>query len=286
MAAIVVGYDGSPASEPALEEAAAEAERRSAELTVVHAFRSVLITPPPFEMPIPGYSAHDAALRLAGQAADRIRADHPGLTVRAEARHGLAPAVLAERAADADLLVVGHRGHGGFPGLELGSVALRSVTRSPVPTLVVRGGRPRPRGTVLVAVDLAEDADEIVDFAFSEAALRGVRLTMVSAWDAHSSPAYAGDPGRVRYAADPAWERADAALARRLRPWRDKYPGVVAEHKLADGEPATVLVAATSHADLVVIGIWRPDGHNTRPGPIAQTVLRYADCPVAVVPHG
>jgi len=78
--------------------------------------------------------------------------------------------------------------------------------------------------------------------------------------------------------------RAEAALTRSLEPWRDKYPDVVAEHELSGGDPATVLVDATAHADLIVVGARRRGG-GVRLGPIAHTLLRHADCSVAVVPY-
>lgn len=287
-AAVVVGYDQSPDSDLALEEAAAAAERRSAGLSVVHAHRSPIVLPPPFEMPVPGYTQHDAALRVAELGAERLRAAHPGLTIDARAVAGRPASALTEAAADADLLVVGHRGHGGFPGLGLGSVALRTVTRSPVPTLVVRGGRRRARGTVLAAVDITDQAggsDEILDFAFTEAAQREADLTTICAWEILWPPAYFGDTGQLRRTADLAREQAERALARLLRPWREKYPDVPAGHRLADGDPTTVLVAATTSADLLVVGARRRDDRGVRLGPIAHTLLRHADCPVAVVPH-
>ncbi|WP_344662786.1 universal stress protein [Catenulispora subtropica] len=284
---VVVGYDESPASELALEEAAEEAERRSAALAVVHAYRSLPPVPPPFE-PVAGHPMRDAAMRTTEQAADRIRGDHPGLTVQTRAVPGLAGIALAEASTDADLLVVGHRGHGGFPGLGLGSVALRAAAHSSVPTLVVRGGRRRPRGMVLAAVDIEDAAagsDEILGFAFAEAAQRGAELKAISAWEILWPRAYFGDTGQLRRAADLARERADAGLAGLVRPWRDKYPDVVTEHKLADGEPSTVLVHATTYADLVVVGARRREDRGARLGPIVHTLLRHADCPVAVVPH-
>ncbi|NUP53335.1 MAG: universal stress protein [Catenulispora sp.] len=286
---VVVGYDQSPDSELALEEAAAAAEQRAAALTVVHAYRSPLVAPPPFEMPIPGYSKHDAASRVTEPAADRMRADHPGLTITTTVVHGPPAHKLAEAAAEADLLVVGHRGHGGFPGLGLGSVALRAVTHSTVPTLVVRGGRRHPRGTVLAAVDVMDPdggSEEVLEFAFAEAARRAAKLKAVSAWEILWPPAYFGDRGELRRAVDLARERADAALARLLKPWRDKYPDVEAEHELVEGDPATVLLAACAHADLVVAGARRRGERGARLGPVDHTLLRHADCPVAVVPHG
>jgi hypothetical protein len=54
--------------------------------------------------------------------------------------------------ASADLLVVGHRGRGGFASMQLGSVALRTVARAARPILVVRGAEHEARGLVLAAL--------------------------------------------------------------------------------------------------------------------------------------
>jgi nucleotide-binding universal stress UspA family protein len=49
--------------------------------------------------------------------------------------------VLVQAAEDAEMLVVGSRGHGGFVGLFLGSVSQQCVTHARCPVLVVRGPR-------------------------------------------------------------------------------------------------------------------------------------------------
>lgn len=65
-------------------------------------------------------------------------AAHPELTVNAVAVEGSPGHVLNARARDADLLVVGTRGKGGFGGLVLGSTALKALVGSPVPVAVTR----------------------------------------------------------------------------------------------------------------------------------------------------
>ena len=46
---------------------------------------------------------------------------------------------LIEASGEADLLVVGHRGHGAFTGMLLGSVGIHCVTNEACPVVVVRG---------------------------------------------------------------------------------------------------------------------------------------------------
>ena len=68
---------------------------------------------------------------------DEGLADDPDLEVVEAVFQGPAGSVLLDAAADADLLVVGSRGHGGFAGLLLGSVSLQCVTHAACPVVVV-----------------------------------------------------------------------------------------------------------------------------------------------------
>lgn len=269
---VVVGYDRTESGECALDEAAAEAARRAVGLTVVHASHHG------HAGPLPG---------IAQEGADRARSRHPGLTVDPRAEDGPAASVLADASDGADLLVVGHRGHGGFAGLQLGSVALRTVTRAVCPTMVVRGSEHEPRGVVLAAVDVGETAEETLDFAFAEAVQRGARLKAISALEILWPWAPPGDAGDLDRASNRAREHADAVLERHLLPWRAKYPGAPAEYEVVEGAPTQILTDATTYADLVVVGARRRGhGHSgVRVGPIAHTLLLHADCPVVVVPH-
>jgi nucleotide-binding universal stress UspA family protein len=63
-----------------------------------------------------------------------------GVEVTCKTRVGLVAPVLLEEAADAHTLVIGARGHGGFPGLLLGSVTDRCVRHAVCPVLVVPAG--------------------------------------------------------------------------------------------------------------------------------------------------
>jgi nucleotide-binding universal stress UspA family protein len=67
--------------------------------------------------------------------------------------------------------------------------------------------------------------------------------------------------------------------------WQEVYPDVTVLRSTTDGTPADACIEATAEASLVVIG--HHHGHSisfARARPIALTVLRKAQCPVAVVP--
>jgi nucleotide-binding universal stress UspA family protein len=126
---LVVGFDGSDGSRRALVWAADEASRRSARLDIVRAW-----TPGEF-------GTHEEMGMLAQKRLEEDVADvlGPPLTgqVVAVAAEGHAARVLLQHAHDADMLVVGSRGHGGFTGLLLGSVGVHVATHDSAPVVVI-----------------------------------------------------------------------------------------------------------------------------------------------------
>lgn len=68
-----------------------------------------------------------------------VRESNPDVEIKAYLGRGSAAQVLLDAAEDADLLVVGSRGHGGFIGLLLGSVSHQVVSHAPCPVVVVPG---------------------------------------------------------------------------------------------------------------------------------------------------
>lgn len=135
---IVVGVDGSDNAGAALTWAVEHASGRDAELEVVLAWMEPVSGGIAGAMVMPDVSslrdAHQAEL---DRIVDAVRRDATDLSISGRLVHGAASSALRDAAADADLLVVGSRGHGGFAGLLLGSVSHQVVSHAPCPVVVV-----------------------------------------------------------------------------------------------------------------------------------------------------
>lgn len=134
---IVVGLDGSECSKAALKWAAEEARRHGAELFAISAW-----TPPPVAYPFGGFPAgveqqpaENARAVLEQILRDELGED-PGITVHSDVIEGNPSKVLIDLSKDADVVVIGTRGHGGFTGMLLGSVS-QHVTAHAACTVVV-----------------------------------------------------------------------------------------------------------------------------------------------------
>jgi nucleotide-binding universal stress UspA family protein len=139
---IVVGIDGSPPSRDALRWALGEAECRDCELEAVHAWQYPALAYVPGLAPTPVFADDDMeaeAWAVLDETVEKVLADRGcGTEVQRVVVHGSPVEALAARARGADLLVVGHRGGGGFRELLLGSVAKQCAANAPCPVVIVR----------------------------------------------------------------------------------------------------------------------------------------------------
>jgi nucleotide-binding universal stress UspA family protein len=140
---IVVGIDGSDAAKDALRWALDEARLRSDEVVAVHAWEAPPVMPEPG--PAPGFDlvailpeVEEAGERLVKTVVEEVVGDDSSVTVESVAIAGPPASVLVDAARDADMLVVGSRGHGGFTALLLGSVSQQLAHHAPCPLVIHR----------------------------------------------------------------------------------------------------------------------------------------------------
>ena len=136
---IVVGIDGSPGSRKALTWAAAEAAVHGAELVVVNVWEHTLM-PPAGSVSVSERYVPENSQSTADELVQIIKeelGDDPPVVVRPQVKQGRPAKVLIDESANADLLVVGKRGHGGFKGLVLGSVSQHVAAYAKCPVTVV-----------------------------------------------------------------------------------------------------------------------------------------------------
>ena len=133
---VLLGIDGSPASEAATALAFDEASRRRVELVALHAWSDVGV------FPVLGMDWHEyedegheiLAERLAGW-----QEQYPDVVVRRRIVCDRPARWLIEESQQAQLVVVGSHGRGGFPGMLLGSVGSAVAQSAKAPVIVVRG---------------------------------------------------------------------------------------------------------------------------------------------------
>lgn len=144
MGAIVVGVDESEEAKAAVRFAFEEAKLRRAKLRVVHAWQYGTIGAVGVESFYPTVGADISDVRAGAERAleEIVQASLPDTdSVEVEERlvEGRPAGVLVNESKDADLLVVGSRGHGGFSELLLGSVSQQVAHHAVCPVVIVRG---------------------------------------------------------------------------------------------------------------------------------------------------
>jgi nucleotide-binding universal stress UspA family protein len=143
MPGIIVGVDGSERSSRALDWAVREAGLRGAALTVlaVHQVAGNYWTGSPEVYPAdqPITEAMRKSVEEAVQKAVSQAGDPGPASVTVRAVSGIAAKELVDASSDADLVVVGARGGGGFSQLLLGSVTNKVVSHAAAPVVVIPG---------------------------------------------------------------------------------------------------------------------------------------------------
>jgi nucleotide-binding universal stress UspA family protein len=280
---IVVGVDGSSGSEHALQWAVDDAHVRHLDVDVVHAWSQ-----PVSVYPADLYAEPDAhrvaGARLLAHAlatVDDADAD-AGPRVASRLVHEDAASALLEAAVDAELLVVGTRGRGGFTGLLLGSVSRTCLHLAPVPLVVVPPTWSR-RGTrrIVVGVDGSEPSREALGWAVAEAAAHGAGLQVVNVYDLAPliAPLGAPMPPETEVAGT-----SSQALLEEMTEGVADGSGVEIDLVPANGPTSRTLLDAARDADLLVVGSRGLGGlRRLLVGSVSQQCVYHSTCPVAVV---
>lgn len=289
---IVVGIDGSESALQATRWAANEAARRDTGVRLVHVRQVPLLLPLEDmyakELAEQGrkwlFAAHDIALGTA-----------PDIDVHTELRTGQPGEELVEETEDAQLVVVGSRGLGGFRSLLLGSVANVLAAHAHCPVVVMRGrtvGAPAPEhGPVVVGADGTPSSAAAIEFAV--AAARGAEVIAVHAWTYEGlMDSWSPVPAAIARAEHTPWldeivTIQHLAVSEQLAPFRAAHPDVVLRGVDYRGRPVDGILEQAEQAQLVVVGA--NGRHPAWAGAVGSTsyaVLHHATCPVAVVRAG
>jgi nucleotide-binding universal stress UspA family protein len=133
---VVVGIDQSEASHDALDVAFGEARRRKAALVALHAWR----LPTAYDDIDYSRIAVDEWMSMAGEEIEKtlapFREVYPDVEVEVDLRHEYAGPALLGATEEADLVVVGRRGHGAPLGIYLGSLARLLIREAKCPVEV------------------------------------------------------------------------------------------------------------------------------------------------------
>jgi nucleotide-binding universal stress UspA family protein len=279
---IIAATDGTDPGKAAVRWAAEEAARRGRLLRILHVFdwdRSNADY---------DYDGHYAeaerqfAESVIVDALSLARTVAPQLPIKTDMLIGRAAIRLPAVTDDAELVVLGSRGRGGFASLLLGSVSQRVATHAPCSVVVVRGRGSVTEGSIAVGIDDSPSDEQVLETAFEAADGRGCALAVVHAcqppiplWLREAPITEASGP-------DPDAEQR-SRIEDRLAPWRAKYPGVPIKTTLSHESAAAALVEASRGARLVVVG-----SHNhgiltsTIMGSTGLQLLHHAQCPVYI----
>jgi nucleotide-binding universal stress UspA family protein len=265
---ILTATDGSPASIHAVGWAARIAEDVPAELLTVYAF----------DADAEGAVADDEALRAAQERVERWCAANGalGYGMRCSAVPGDPRTVLRDAIGkeQPDLVVVGTRGGGGFPGLTVGSVTEWLAQLATFPLAVVPAiARTRTGGPILAGVDGSERSDRALHWAIGLAgrlrrpvhALHGMR------WDETAV-------ARLRRAAverqvDAAREHARALHVDLQLTESVAHPVTALVERARDDDAEAIVVGARGHGDFGELTIGR----------VPRQLLHVAPRPVIVI---
>jgi len=286
-APVLVGTEGTPASELAVRWAAEVASQRGRRLLIAHGMNlyparallayGQLVTEASTNLHRHGEQILVAAERIAAQV-------DPGLAVDTELAEDTGAKLLIERSKTAYLVALGADRTGTFA--HLGSTLVAVTSHGHGATVAVRrtatDDGTRHTGPVVVGVDGSPRGETAIAAAFAEASERDAELVAVHAW---SDFAYAELAGTAFVDVPPAdlQTAEQAILAERLAGWQDRYPDVGVVRKMYPSAPRKQLLEWAHTAQLLVVGSRGRGGfRGLLLGSTSNSLVQHAQCPVMV----
>lgn len=273
----IVGVDGSEGSDDALRWAEAHAPTRAKSIRLVRAW---LVTVAGGSGDLGAQVMLEAEPHTAHADVDQLsaRLGPLGVSVESAVEYGGPSEVLLGSTRDADLLVLGRRGLGGFRRLLVGSVSHQCATHARVPVVVVpTESRTDGRlGHVAVGFDGSPAAEAALSWALGFTSEATLIRVICAGWRTDV------DTNIVDEGTDKSQLGLRSAVDR-LVGAADR--GSTVECVFVDGSPRDVLTEASSAADLLVVG---ERGHRGLSamllGSVTTVVLHRSSCPIVVIP--
>jgi nucleotide-binding universal stress UspA family protein len=264
---IVVGWDSSRHSRSALAWAVEHARGERRPVTVVHCIS------PQVEGEIAVWTddvrLRQMAANLHDEARDALGEHAPDVEIHALVNVGEARRVLVGLSQRAFMVVVGSHGRGPVRSKVIGSVGVAVVRDAACPVVVVR---PHHAGVVrrgvLAALDVDEVALAVAEFAFHEASVLRLPLTVV-----HCVPV--GTPEDLT-------SDAQRRLSEVLAGLREKYPDVGCTFSVEEGGTEEVVIAQARDRHLTVLGA--PHRTSQLLTTTASRIIERSTNPIVVVP--
>lgn len=284
--AVVVGYDATPKSEPALRFALREAARTGRALQVVTAFRTapyVAAVPMLDYEPITAQAERQRALTQTAEDGIAKAVADTGtdqVEVALQVRPGDAATYLVEASRTAALVVLGTRHHGTVLSALMGGATNRVLHHAACPVVVVAADTPVSWRQVVVGVDGSDSSLDALRFGAAQAQGADCPLVVLHAWEVMTSPDWVLVPVPEPHLYD---DQVRRWLDDLVRTTLGDDAGQV-ETRSTQGMAASVLLDATGPRDLLVVGArGRARFNDLLLGSVSQTCLHHAACSVAVL---